>query len=244
MAAEDISGMKFGRLTVLSRCENINGRVAWLCRCDCGAEKKIPAKPLKSGATTSCGCYRRECSVALGGNPEYIAKRKLSGATHGQARRGEKTNLYLTWLRIKKRCNSPMDKDYPNYGGRGITVCQRWDSFEAFAEDMGDKPTIGHQIDRIDPNGPYSPENCRWVTPSVQAQEHKRDLRPTTVDGIMFPSLSAAVRHFGVVSMTTAFQRIQSGYSIEEAIKAPLRNLSRKRPRETYLPKAKRAAPV
>lgn len=177
----------------------------------------------------------------MGADRDYIAIRSELLLRHGNAKRGARTPEYMTWLRMKKRCDSPSDKSFPNYGGRGIKVCPRWDeSFEAFLADMGPRPTIAHQIDRLDPNGPYSPENCRWVTPYVQVTENRRDLIECTVDGIEFPNLAAATRHFGVVNSTTAFNRLKNGYSIDEAVRAPLRQLSRKRPRESYLPKSKR----
>src|SRR4051794_18317118 len=119
-------GEKFGRLTVLGEHASIGRDAAYLCQCACGAVKPIKAFGLASGNTQSCGCLRRE----------MVAEQGRRNATHRQT----KTPLYRTWMGMRRRCSEAGEKDYHNYGGRGICVCERWrGSFENFAADMGPK---------------------------------------------------------------------------------------------------------
>jgi hypothetical protein len=105
---------------------------------------------------------------------------------------------------MRQRCNNPNDGAWARYGARGIAVCPRWDSFEAFLEDMGPKPTPRHTIDRLRSTGNYEPSNCRWATKSQQGQENKRSLIPLEFDGIAYPSISAACRAAGVNRQSVA----------------------------------------
>lgn len=147
----DLTGRRFGRLTAVQYegKRTSNGRT-WVCRCDCGAERTVPANSLRSGNTTSCGCYHRE-------------KAATQSTRHGKVR----ARIYNIWCGMRGRCNNRKHRDYANYGGRGITVCERWQKFESFYADMGD-PLPGTSIDRIDNDKGYSPSNCRWATPSTQ----------------------------------------------------------------------------
>lgn len=159
---------------------------------------------------------------------------------HGHKVGGKRSPTYSVWVGMKRRCKDTKFKDFAQYGARGIAVCERWDnSFIAFLDDMGVRPTPTHQIDRIDPDLGYEPENCRWVTPHQNRTENKRDLCPVTISGVHYPHRAAACRAHNI-STTVVQERLRSGYSVEEAITAPKRKLSHKRPRESYLPKDKR----
>lgn len=159
---------------------------------------------------------------------------------HGHKIGGKRSPTYSVWVGMKRRCKDAAFKDFPKYGGRGIKVCERWDgSFIAFLEDMGERPSRGHQIDRLNPNLDYEPGNCRWATALENLTENKRDMCPVTIAGVFYPNRAAACAAYGI-RPTTVSERLKAGYSIEEAITAPKRRLSRKRPRESYLSKSAR----
>ena len=152
-------GERFHRLTVVGREALANGRVKWICRCDCGVTVSPHACDVKRGHTKSCGCANQESRIA-------------SNTKHGYNR----TPTYVVWSNMWARCTNPKRRDYKNYGGRGIVVCQRWERFEHFLADMGEKPG-SLSLDRINNDEGYSPNNCRWAT----ASEQRRNQRPTHI---------------------------------------------------------------
>lgn len=142
----NLSGYTFTRLTVIERSQNVRTNVAWLCKCECGGFKNISQCDLLSGRTRSCGCLQKEA-------------RGSKSRTHGMAGKP----IYKIWTGMWNRCTNPNEKCYARYGARGVTVCERWQSFENFYADMGDRPK-GTQIDRIKNEKGYEPGNCRWAT--------------------------------------------------------------------------------
>ena len=164
---KNLIGEKFGRLTIIRFLgKDSNKHFIWLCRCDCGVEKTIIGQLLRNGKTKSCGCLRSELSA-------------IKSTTHGQS----KTNEYKAWKKMIGRCFCKTDKHYKDYGGRGISVCDRWrDSYMNFISDMGQKPSPKHSVGRINNEGDYCPENCRWEN-QFQQMSNTRHNRFIEYDG-------------------------------------------------------------
>lgn len=198
----DLTGKTFGRLTVEGQegYRDQRGRVVWRLACECGNKVFYEAGRFKYGNTTSCGCYKKE----LVGNEHR---------SHGLS----KTPTYSSWLTMKKRCYNKKCSDYADYGARGITVCERWMTFENFYADMGERPK-GLTLDRINCNDGYKPENCRWATASQQAR-NKRNSRLVTFNGC-----TKSIYDFCeelMLNRYTVLTRLQKNWPIERALTVP-----------------------
>lgn len=182
----NIIGNKYNRLTVISFAELRRNTAYWNCVCECGNSKVICGSAMKNGSIQSCGCL----------NQELRKSRPSPSKTHGES---NKSTEYKTWAGIKRRCTNTKEKSYPNYGGRGIKMSEEWlNSYETFLADMGRKPTLKHSIDRIDVNGNYCKENCRWATFIEQCNNQRTNVivkhKPT---GKTYSSLAVAARETG-----------------------------------------------
>ena len=163
----DLTGQRFGRLVVLERAENDKrGNAKWLCQCDCGNKKIIMGQSLRAGKTRSCGCLLSECSKIRLSN--IATKHGYSG-----------TKIYGVYRAMVERCTKPQNKSFKNYGGRGIAVCDEWlkDRERFFNWAMANGYKEGLQIDRIDVNGNYCPENCRFATNKVNANNLRKNIK-------------------------------------------------------------------
>lgn len=198
----EMTGMRYGRWTVLRRAENsAYGRLShWHCRCDCGEERSVNGQTLRLGRSRGCGCERLEILRAR--------------AKHGHNRVGNKTKTYKVWQGMRGRCTNPKIKCFSRYGGRGITVCERWSSFEAFLADMGPCPPR-LTLERIDNDRGYEPGNCKWATRS----EQNRNTRNNVVIEFMGERRCVTdwAKHIGV-SLGTLRDRLRKGWPVERAL--------------------------
>lgn len=203
----EIMGQTFSALTVIGPAPHKENRPAVLCRCVCGAETAVVRKELISGHNTSCGCQRVERMRQMG----------LRNRRHGES----KGRVYNIWVGMRKRCESPDQDSYPQYGGRGISVCDRWQRFENFQADMGPRPPHT-SIDRINNDGNYEPGNCRWAT-RVQQQNNKSDNRRLTHDGTTMTTAEWA--HLIGIAPRTFRARLRRGWSLSEALSPQMQDV-------------------
>src|SRR3990167_9118074 len=198
--------MKFGRLTVLlvytdpHKSRSTARRAT--CLCDCGTRKSIIFRHIKTGAIKSCGCLSREATARMG----------RACKTHGM----KKTAEYAAWQSMKSRCYNKNGHAYHRYGGRGIYTCRQWKkSFVQFLKDMGKRPSCRHSLDRIDNDGPYSPQNCRWALRKIQSRNTSTN-RPITWRG-----KSATIPEWSEIlgiRTSTIRERLRYGWPIERAL--------------------------
>ena len=177
----DMIGKTFGKLTVIGRSSNNSHRAAmWECKCSCGKSKIIKGASLRSGWTRSCGCLQAEATKS-----------------HGMSQ----SIIYHKWTLIKDRCQNPNNNDYSRYGGRGITLCDRWNKFENFFDDMGYPQDETSTIDRINNNKGYGPLNCRWIDQKTNSR-NTRQSKWWFIHGHRFTSSTVAAKFYGVTHHT------------------------------------------
>lgn len=191
----DLDGQKFTRLTVIAYVGKNGPHHHWECMCECGNTSYPSSQKLRDGRTMSCGCLQKE---------------RLQAAirTHGKSQ----TKIYSIWCNMRRRCQDKRVPAYKNYGARGIRVCDRWQSFVSFYEDMGDPPTDGHTIERSNNDGDYTPDNCVWATRKDQAR-NRRNNRTVTYMGEKM-TLSEAAERAGR-SQSWADYRIENGIPLD-----------------------------
>lgn len=203
---QDITGKRFGRLVVSSYI----GTGLYECECDCGNIVRVFGGNLVNGATKSCGCLRREIT--------HSTKFK-----HGEV----KEPLYIRWKQMRRRCQDKNCKDYPDYGGRGIAICNEWNDYITFrdwAQSNGYNEELS--IDRVDVNGPYSPDNCRWATASEQAR-NKRNTVWLTINGTTRSLLEWS--EISGLNRATIRWRMLHGVADDELLASPYHNKRRRR---------------
>lgn len=198
----DLVGKRFGRLTAIEPISVVKSgrrRTFWRCQCDCGAEVSAVRDSILRGDVQSCGCLQKKGA-------------KERRTTHGLSSSPE----YKSWSGMRDRCNNPRNRAYRNYGARGITVCERWESFDAFLADMGKRPSPRHSVDRIENDRGYEPGNCRWATKKTQGR-NRRGLIATASTS----SLKEAAEASGITYGTAHSRVHRLGWTPDEAVSIP-----------------------
>lgn len=218
----NLTGQVFGRLRVVyfagvHPVDRNRSLAMWLCECDCGGKRTVRGDRLICGHIKSCGCL-------------WVEAHHQNTRKHGCARDKAWTPEYATWLGMKARCYQPHCSEFKNYGGRGIQVCERWiNSFSSFLADMGERPSATHSIDRINMDGHYEPDNCRWATLKEQAR-NKRSNHLVTFNDETLCVAEWAERY--ALPSTIVLTRLYRGWSVERALTTPrhgAQRLTRKR---------------
>lgn len=210
----DLTGQRFGRLTVLERAWTRKGQLFWRCRCECGAVCDVQGSSLRGGRTRSCGCLHDE-----------LACNRLLEADYYRPEQVANKCLHQVWVNMRQRCRNPRNPEFHLYGGRGIDVCAEWKdyfTFERWAVASGYGP--GLSIDRIDNDSGYSPTNCRWTTPKVQSNNQRKTTMLTYGGKTMALSFWADKFH---ISRETLKSRIKRGWSVEQALITPIKSKDR-----------------
>lgn len=204
-----MTGLKFGRLLVICRGEYPRRPkiAAWFCRCVCGKAVVVPGPSLRRGLTKSCGCLWKDWSY--------------SDRKHGFGRKKARRPEYTAWASMKSRCQCKANKEFPNYGGRGIRVCRQWQkSFAQFFQDMGPRPGPRYSLERVKVNGDYEPGNCRWATRPEQAR-NKRTNHLITANG-RTQVMTDWLREVGL-DHKAFYARLRAGWTEEMAVTIPQR---------------------
>lgn len=200
----DLTGKTFHRWTAISHVSH----GSWKCVCECGTTSVVEGKNLRYGKSKSCGCYTVDVT-------------RQRSTTHGNTANLKRTPEYESYRNMLARCFRKSSEKYPIYGGRGITVCERWrSSFQAFLEDMGKRPAPGLTLDRKDTDGNYEPSNCRWATAKTQGR-NKRATIKVDLDGESV-SLAEACDRLGINYKTVHSRMFCQGLSFEEAASKPI----------------------
>jgi len=208
----DITGRKFGMLQVIEYAGRRKNQGVWFCRCDCGTERFFSGHKLLIGWTKSCGCAKNG----------FISR---ANTVHGKNSNKNPSREYRSWTHLKGRCFCETDHAFNRYGGRGITVCERWLKFENFLADMGPCPP-GLTIERIDNNGNYEPGNCRWASYLEQGANTRR-CKFLTFNGETY-HVSEWARRLGV-SEFLIYHRIRVGWTPERALTVPARPIKKRK---------------
>lgn len=186
----ELTGKKFGRLTVIGLAQRTEERrYLWNCLCECGEQKQIDGYSLRSGRTTSCGCWKKEATK-----------------THGQ----RQSLTYNSWSTMKQRCTNPAATDYENYGGKGITIASEWNYFEEFVKDMGERPP-GTTLDRVKNELGYSKENCRWATAEEQQSNKSNNVLHEFGDEMLTISEISRRTGIGISALWARYRRGKRG---------------------------------